>query len=481
MTRPLAAGMSQKKFHEVERFASFADQLASHISRERSYQITHLVDFGSGQNYLGRILAGQQYKRRVVAIERRTVNIEGAKRKDVKAKLAKKDVVWRNKKSWRSTGIDDGEEYRQKREPQSLGMDEEIRQPEVSQAQELKDSADPDSCIQYVQHSVDSGHLDEVIRDLKPWAANGSFCDAAGNGEYSNQQAEDRPEAESHELRNSEAAEPNLLVMSLHSCGNLIHHGLHSLILNSSVKAVAMVGCCYNLCTERLGPPTFKLPGLRTMTRRLEETSSACDPHGFPMSERFVNYPHANGPGIRFNITARMMAVQAPQNWTKAEYESFFTRHFFRALLQRILLDRDFVGRPENSDAGGMVGPRSAGEPVIIGSLRKSCYDSFVAYVRGALDKLAKDPELKPRVEACMSGLTNEEIAVYEKRFQHRRHHLCILWSLMAFSAGVVESAILVDRWLYLKEQPEVKEAWVQTVFEYEKSPRNLVVVGIKR
>jgi len=50
----------------------------------------------------------------------------------------------------------------------------------------------------------------------------------------------------------------------------------------------------------------------------------------------------------------------------------------------------------------------------------------------------------------------------------------------MAFSAGVVESTIVVDRWLYLREQKEVKECWVKAIFEYGISPRNLAVVGIK-
>ena len=88
---------------------------------------------------------------------------------------------------------------------------------------------------------------------------------------------------------------------------------------------------------------------------------------------------------------------------------------------------------------------------------------------------------MAPRIQKTMEGLSDADIAAYEERYLHRRHHLCILWSLMAFSAAVMESAMVVDRWLYLEEQDTVDEAWVQTVFEYEKSPRNLVVVGIKK
>ena len=80
-----------------------------------------------------------------------------------------------------------------------------------------------------------------------------------------------------------------------------------------------------------------------------------------------------------------------------------------------------------------------------------------------------------------MAGLTDEDIALYEENFQARKKELSVVWSLMAFSASVVESCIVADRWLYLKEQAEVRDCWVETVFDYKQSPRNLVVVGIKR
>ena len=473
LPKSVTAGMNQKKFHEVERFASFVDDLASYVSDESSHRITHLVDFGSGQNYLGRVLASPPCRRRVVAVEGRPINVDGAKRKDVFAKLAKKQVIWRNKKVWRVTGNDNGEAIRLFRAAEGLTLDPSSTPPRPTE----KDEACLEGHVQYIQQSLSNGDLTDIVDHLEPCSTDGS----CKSNEIAPEQTAQPPDSPS-KTEQSAYTEPNLLVISLHSCGNLIHHGLRSLVLNPSVKAVALVGCCYNLCTERLGLPTFKLPSLRAQNKRLEQTSSACDPHGFPMSARFMEYEHDKGTGVRWNITARMMAVQAPLNWTRAEYESFFTRHFYRALLQRLFLDRGFVGRPEDSSeptCGTAAG--SGGEPIIIGSLQKSCYVSFVTYVRGAWAKLADDPLLGPKVGTCFEGLTDAEIVAYEERYEDRRHHLCILWSLMAFSASVVESCFVTDRLLYLKEQPQVKSAWVQTVFEYGKSPRNLAVVGIKR
>ena len=310
--------------------------------------------------------------------------------------------------------------------------------------------------IQYIESNIQHGDLSRII-----------------------------PQIQRHKNQISAPPSPRLLVISLHSCGNLVHHGLRSLVMNPQVKAVAMVGCCYNLMTERLGPPTYKLPTLRSPNARLEQCSTAGDPHGFPMSERLALYQHKRGKGVRLNITARMMAVQAPQNWTPDDSEAFFTRHFYRALLQRIFVDRGVVGKQtDDADAikpGSPRGWTGVGHPIILGSLRKSCYSSFNAYVRGATVKLRDDPVHGPKICEHMESLTDEEIAGYEERFRSRKKELSVVWSLMAFSAGVVESAIVVDRWLYLKEQNAVKECWVEPIFDYKQSPRNLVVVGIKK
>ena len=145
----------------------------------------------------------------------------------------------------------------------------------------------------------------------------------------------------------------------------------------------------------------------------------------------------------------------------------FFTRHFYRALLQRIFLDHADEAHPTPSPA------------IVIGSLRKPCYKSFTTYVRGAISKIAQ-AGTHAKLVNNMQDLTDEAITRYEAQYLPKRKELGIMWSLMAFSADVVESVMVVDRWLYLREQAEVKECWVESAFDYRYSPRNLVVVGIK-
>ena len=458
LPRHVAVGMNPKKIHEVENFVKYIHGLTAEIDITDHHKITHIVDFGSGQNYLGRALASPPYNKQVIALESKQLNIKGAKIMDITARLAEKEKILRNKKHYReallSPSPDPDASQSKNVQPNSSSQ-----APGNGIAHGSSDQANPDESrgrVQYIESFIQDGDLSKVVHQTK--------C------------APNAPDV----ITKSDS---QLMVISLHSCGNLLHHGLRSLILTPSVRAVAMVGCCYNLMTERLGPPTYKLPSLRSFNQRLDTTSSTYDPHGFPMSERLATYQHHHGQGIRLNITARMMAVQAPENWTATDCESFFTRHFYRALLQRILLDRGVVDKPTKDGdiaSGGPRGWTGAGPALTIGSLRKACYSSFIVYVRGAIAKLADDQERGAEIQRRMEGLTDEDISRYDQKFREKKKELSIIWSLMAFSASVVESIIVVDRWLYLKEQAEVRNCWVETVFDYKQSPRNLVVVGIK-
>ncbi|KIV86461.1 hypothetical protein PV11_02072 [Exophiala sideris] len=485
MPRHISVGMKTKKVHEVTNFAAYVDKLSSEVS-ERLQEPVSVVDFGSGQNYLGRTLASPPYNKHVIAIERRHHNIAGAQAMDVHAKLAKKEKIMRNKKEWkRQLALNNGMPT-----PPPEEQTDECPVPDVILASNDPSTSDFDpnkGSMTYIEHDVKDGHLENILypdeHDVSEHDANVEHL-----SEYTNSNTP--PNDATH-------SKPKAMVISLHSCGNLSHHGLRSLTLNPSISAVAIIGCCYNLLTERLGPASYKLPQLRPNHPRLEATGSAYDPHGFPMSHALETFtaadstladlPHTlgDGTGVKLNITARMMAVQAPYNWGPDDSEAFFRRHFYRTLLQRILLDLGVVHQYPNDPAdlagGSITGRDTCGTPLIVGSLRKSCFTNFRAYVHGALAKLVNDPTDGPMIREKTRDLTDDVIDDYEKKWGYAKKHLAVIWSLMAFSAGVVESIIVTDRWLFLREQDCVKDAWVDIVFDYKHSPRNFVVVGIKK
>lgn len=466
--RHLVGGMKPKKVHEVQHFSAYVDRLSHIVAKETGEPVSGVIDFGSGQGYLGRTLASPPHYQNVIAIERKHHNVAGAKRKDVHARLAKYERIMRNKKEYKRQIIE------------SAATNGHCSDQGSATFKEKASDVGLNSSIMYIEHDIVDGEIEDIIYRAGSTRTISSDPPSPPNGCLNSSSASSSVQ--------SAINLPKLMVISLHSCGNLSHHGLRTLSpsLNPSVSAVALIGCCYNLLTERLGPTTYKHPLLRPHHPRLEATGSAYDPQGFPMSRRLEDFPNTDGGrGVRLNITARMMALQAPYNWGRDDSEAFFLRHFYRALFQRMLMDVGIVKEsPEpNSTAGGSTsGRHEYGTPLIIGPLPNSAFTSFCCYVHAALGKLAKDPEIEALIKSKSIIFTEEVINSYETQFATARKQLAIMWSLMAFSAGVVESIIVVDRWLWLREQVGwIGKCWVEPVFEYKHSPRNLVVVGIRK
>jgi len=466
--RSVALGMNMKKAHEVTHFSGYIDKLSDEVAQASGAELTHLVDFGSGQNYLGRALASSPYNRHIVAVESKESNIAGAKDLDILSGLAEREKRIRNKKLYHKIigSVDPAihnDEKALKEVAKVLGVtDEDIASIDLRSRKELQATyavEEGKGVIEYVVGQLEDADLTGVISQLHGY----------------------------EDMRNID--DLRMMAVSIHSCGNLSHYGIQSLVLNPCIKAVAIVGCCYNLLTEKLGPPTYKppfnRPSLLAINARVSRESERCDPQGYPMSDRIATY---NSQGIRLNITARMMACQAPQNWNEKDSDGFFTRHFYRAVLQRIFLDKGVISRVYHGDGSesNKNSPfNSSTNPVVIGSLRKQFYTSFKAYIRGAVQKLTTNADFSQYSQVIaekLGDITDEEIEHYEEEYRCRKRELSAVWSLMAFSACVVESLIVTDRWLFLKEHSDiVRDCWVETVFDYRESPRNLVVVGIKR
>ncbi|KKK15797.1 hypothetical protein P175DRAFT_0459287 [Aspergillus ochraceoroseus IBT 24754] len=502
--RRIAVGMKVKKYHEVAHFSKYVDTLCNTVNKERGEDITHIVDFGSGQSYLGRTLASPPYNRHIVAIERKHQFISGANRMDIYAKLReKKKVQLYNKKLATCTTCEEPEapaagnsDSMRPREPETSNLDVDdsnetpeddeeslteiniFRNIDIAQGEvgspparngviekPAANTSTPRGAMDYIEHEIKDGYLEPIIENViaTPLAT----INPVGTTE-----------------RTERPTDARVMVVSLHSCGNLLHHGIRALTLNPSVKAIAMIGCCYNLVTERLGPAAFKLPVLRSMHARLSQDASAFDPHGFPMSKRLEVFEHGSGTGVKLNVTARSMAVQAPYNWGRVDSDDFFTRHFYRSLLQRVLVDRKVIakpGVPKDLYSNNPEDSEAIKNPLIVGSLRKSAFDSFTAYARAAVAKLGRDPYFGPKVRDGMANISDEELERYVTEYWPAKKKLSVTWTLMSFSAALVEAIIVVDRWQFLRENDSVKDCWVESVFDYGESPRNLAVIGIKK
>jgi hypothetical protein len=216
-----------------------------------------------------------------------------------------------------------------------------------------------------------------------------------------------------------------VLLTGLHACGSLSEHMLRLATTVPCITRLAVVGCCYN----HISP------------------LSATDPDGFPIS----SFMRSNN--LTLSTSALITGCQAPTNWTHNPDSVFGRKHWYRAVLEKLLHDKELVDQEGQRPVWG---------------IRNGDLKSFQAYAARALQSL----KLGERV-------TTEEIAEYEARYQHRTAETAILWTLSVLLCRVVESAIALDRVFFLREAG-LKNADVSPVFDYGESPRNLMIVGAR-
>ncbi|THX00515.1 hypothetical protein D6D13_09495 [Aureobasidium pullulans] len=217
------------------------------------------------------------------------------------------------------------------------------------------------------------------------------------------------------------------LLTGLHACGSLSEHMIRLSTTTPCISHIAVVGCCYNHITP----------------------FSASSPTGFPISAFMRSH------NLNLSTSALITGCQAPTNWIHNPNSIFGRKHFYRAVLEKLLFDKSLVA----DGARPVWGIRN-------GDLR-----SFHTYTSRALSSLNL---------TIGKDISEQEIAEYEKAYAGRSAETAILWTLSVLLCRVVESVIVLDRVFYLQEKG-MEEVGGLPVFEYRESPRNLMVVGRKR
>lgn len=222
------------------------------------------------------------------------------------------------------------------------------------------------------------------------------------------------------------AAEEACLLTGLHACGSLSEHMIRLSATVPCVTRLAVVGCCYN----HISP------------------LSASNSLGFPISS-FMRLNRLN-----LSTSALITGCQAPTNWEHNPDSLFGRKHWYRAVMEKLLYDKKLVKQGQRPVWG----------------IRNGDLKSFLAYAARALHSLKLE---------IGKDITKEEIAEYEKRYQSRTAETAILWTLSVLLCRVVESVIALDRVIFLHEAG-LEDAKVLPIFNYRESPRNLMIVASK-
>ncbi|NWW84772.1 RRNAD protein, partial [Rhynochetos jubatus] len=213
-----------------------------------------------------------------------------------------------------------------------------------------------------------------------------------------------------------------VLVTGLHACGDLSPALLRHFARSPSVLAVASVACCYMKLSTPPQPPAYPL--------------SACV---------------AGLPGHELSYRAREAACHALEEYRgRLRRESGCLRvHCYRAVLETLIRAAD----------PGKKRPR-------VQTVKKAHALTFPQYARLGLPCVGLDP--------AAVALDSEAVGA----MLEQQHKVVAFFSLTLLLAPLVETLILLDRLLYLREQGF--HCALVPLFDPRFSPRNLVLVAAR-
>ncbi|XP_065713862.1 methyltransferase-like protein 25B [Patagioenas fasciata] len=217
-----------------------------------------------------------------------------------------------------------------------------------------------------------------------------------------------------------------VLVTGLHACGDLSAALLRHFARSPAVAAVASVGCCYMKLSTAPQPPGCLA--------------------GYPLSAAVMALP-----GHVLSYRAREAACHALEEFAgRLGMGSASLRvHCYRAALESLIRAADPAQRR----------PR-------VQTMRKAHALSFPQYARLGLLHVGLDPGAVPLDSAAVGAMLEQQ------------HKVVAFLSLALLLAPLVETLILLDRLLYLREQGF--HCALVPLFDPRFSPRNLVLVAAR-
>uniref|UniRef100_A0A182K196 Methyltranfer_dom domain-containing protein n=1 Tax=Anopheles christyi TaxID=43041 RepID=A0A182K196_9DIPT len=218
----------------------------------------------------------------------------------------------------------------------------------------------------------------------------------------------------------------------LHTCGNLGPNCLRIFHQNPTIKGLCNVGCCYHLMQEQFVVDEFYNPA------KVSDNPG----YGFPMSKYLLERQFFLGRNAR-NLASESIERACTNR------ENPNDKLGYRALLQVVMLE---FGEKKSHQVG-----------------RFKC-NGFVNYVHKSVRRLA----LEERVT-----ITDESLRELEERYKVELEQLKVFYLIRQQFAPVVETLILLDRLLYLRECGYDRSFLVK-LFEPVVSPRCYALIALK-
>lgn len=227
----------------------------------------------------------------------------------------------------------------------------------------------------------------------------------------------------------------------LHTCGNLAPNCLNIYKSNEKIQILCNIGCCYHLLTEEFVTNSYELNSNRFHQQR-DLNFKVNELAGFPLS----NFLKCKKFFLGRN--ARMLASQSVSRFF-AEEKLPDKSLLFRAMLQ-VLIEQNLSNEDNDN--------------LLVG---KSKATTFLDYVQTSFEKFNTE---------CPGA---EKILEIEAEYNKKWDQMQLFYIIRMLFAPVIETLIMLDRVLFLKENGYEKSYIVQ-MFDPIISPRCFGVVSIK-
>lgn len=235
------------------------------------------------------------------------------------------------------------------------------------------------------------------------------------------------------------------LICGLHCCGDLsstmirsFQNHLSCKYQKASVAALVSLGCCYQMLTEKC------------VENRNPQTKN-----GFPLSTA--------ASSLYLGLNTRMVACQATKRWS-VDFEDFaesIRRLYYRACLEKLLKDQGI--KTPTMDIANALLPNASGERGIK-KLSVTEYSDPILYTTAALKRLGST-----------KSIPDGTILATFDWHQSSIKEIQAIWTCRTLLGDVVESLILIDRYLFLKENG--MHAEICSIVDPSISPRNMAII----
>lgn len=443
---PLTKGMTPKKRHEVERLADLIYRVCL------SHNCRNVLDLGCGQGYLMQVLS-YYYKLDVLGVDSSALQTNGAKKRAHQTQLLMRSLFRKNKQ---------------------------IDTSQIDLTPVFMTLICP------IDTSINMARLAEI-----------AAADAQANpplppvaADYQPKKFEPLPFR--HPPVHPLLSEEGVILVGLHTCGDLAPTTLRLFHESPTVKAMINVGCCYNLMTE-----TTIEHDHQSKDKSLEPSSSQpcakddekCDSKhyvgGYPLSAI------AKEKMPRLTRTARVLACQSVckrQSQVERTMRS-------RQAKERGDTEEEEGGPAETNEEGEGFLPidlvhRSQVFRAVLQFIYEEHYENQTnnysgQYSREYLSTFAKYCAHLIKRQNMPAKLSDEAIEqIWYEKGEPIYHKLVAFDNLRVCLSPVIETLILKDRLLFLLEQNAATRTNFQhtsfPIFDAAISPRNIAFLSTK-